>query len=233
MQANPNGIPTIRDGYRSPQEQAHLPAGSTRVGPCGSYHQYGLAADFDASQNSLRWMRENASRFGLSPVTHANPTTGCTPSGFCDAGHIQIAGPRPPTNQCGICAAGSGGDGKLPSSSTSNSSAGSGGSSGGMSGGAPGPASLPDDIQPYTPKAPGVCDPGYSFISGLCNFGTPSSSVNPPAPAPAGSAGISSQSSPPPGAYSLQQSLPNASLTDFFPQTGSTSAFLAVSRQHD
>src|SRR3989344_4575263 len=113
MQAAPGGPPTIRDGYRSPQAQANLPRGSTRVGPCGSYHQYGMAADFNASEQTLRWMRVNAAQFGLSPVTNANPVTGCTARGFCDGGHIQIAGPKPPRNQCGMCATETG-DGVLP-----------------------------------------------------------------------------------------------------------------------
>ncbi len=114
MQAVPGGSPVITDGYRSPQAQANLPAASTRVGPCGSYHQYGMAADFNTTNAAtLKWMRENASQFGLSPVTNANPVTGCTLHGFCDGGHIQIAGPKPPLNQCGICAT-SGGNGSLP-----------------------------------------------------------------------------------------------------------------------
>lgn len=195
MQANPNGIPTIRDGYRSPQAQANLPAGSTKVGPCGSYHQYGMAADFDANQQSLRWMRENASQYGLSPVTNANPTTGCTGSGFCDAGHIQIAGARPPVNQCGVCSA-AGGNGMLPASpgggvgggmpgGMGGGGMGSGMGGGGMSGSMPQSGQqgagaqqtpYPDDFRPYTPNQAGVCDPGFTYIGTQCqptNFDCP------------------------------------------------------------
>ena len=112
LQAVPGGsIPTVTDGYRSPEEQARLPKGSTTVGPCGSYHQYGLAADFnETDEKTLQWMRVNASRFGLSPVTNANPVTGCTRSShpFCDSGHIQMQGALPPRNQCGQCSGGTG-----------------------------------------------------------------------------------------------------------------------------
>lgn len=116
MENVPGGPPTIDSAYRSPQEQANLPPGSTQVGPCGSYHQYGMAADFNlANAQTQQWMRQNASRYGLAPVTNANPMTGCTPRGFCDGGHIQIAGEKPPLNQCGICSAtGPGTSGTIP-----------------------------------------------------------------------------------------------------------------------
>lgn len=105
LQSVPGGPPTITDGYRSPADQIRARAsGASKVGPCGSYHQYGLAADFnDSDQKTLQWMRMNASRFGLAPVTNANPATGCTPSGFCDYGHIQIAARLPSRDQCGLC----------------------------------------------------------------------------------------------------------------------------------
>jgi len=142
MESAPTGIPKVTDGYRSPAAQANLPAGSTKVGPCGSYHQYGMAADFNlADKKTLDWMRINASRFGLSPVTNANPVTGCTARGFCDSGHIQIAGPLPSRDQCGTCASGGTGDGTLPYVRT---------------------ASMPDDIysSPYqTPLSNGLFPP--------------------------------------------------------------------------
>lgn len=182
MQANPNGIPTITDGYRGLAAQAQAQAsGASKVGPCGSYHQYGMAADFNnTSKDSLRWMRENAAQFGLAPVTNANPTTGCTGSGFCDYGHIQMGGPKPPANQCGACAGGEGGNGLLPNQPGTGGSSGaapSGGGSGmgGMPQGGGGSASkggsgLPDDMQPYKPTTPGSCDPGYSYINGQCHL---------------------------------------------------------------
>jgi hypothetical protein len=107
MQAVPGGPPTITDGYRGLAAQAAaLASGASKVGPCGSYHQYGLAADFNnASKQTLQWMRVNASQFGLAPVTNGDPTSGCTSHGFCDYGHIQIAGPLPSRDQCALCSA--------------------------------------------------------------------------------------------------------------------------------
>lgn len=189
MQANPNGIPTIRDGYRGQAAQAQaLASGASKVGPCGSYHQYGMAADFDANQQSLRWMRENSSQYGLSPVTNANPTTGCTGSGFCDPGHIQIAGQRPAANQCGICSTdGGAGNGVLPPGAgggMGGGGMGGGQGGGGQSGGGGQPSAgmpstqqsqptaqqqLPDDMRPYTPTTPGVCDAGYRYLNGQCH----------------------------------------------------------------
>jgi hypothetical protein len=113
MEAVPGGIPTITDAYRGKAAQAQAQAsGASQVGPCGSYHQYGLAADFNNSNaTTLRWMRLNAPQYGLAP-TGINPVTGCGTSGFCDPGHIQMAGPLPPEDQCGIC--NSTGNGVLP-----------------------------------------------------------------------------------------------------------------------
>ena len=109
MKETPGGVPKItgqEGAYRRPEAQiAAQRSGASQVGPCASYHQYGLAVDFNSSNTQTqRWLRENASRFGLSPVTNANPTTGCTPRGFCDYGHIQISGQLPPREQCGLCA---------------------------------------------------------------------------------------------------------------------------------
>jgi len=104
MESAPGGPPQITGAYRTPQEQNALPSGSTQVAACGSYHNYGLAVDFNNSSGAVtRWLRENAASKGLAPVTNANPTTGCTARGFCDSGHIQMAGAKPPLNQCGQC----------------------------------------------------------------------------------------------------------------------------------
>jgi hypothetical protein len=113
MQAVPGGIPTITDAYRGKAAQAQAQAsGASQVGPCGSYHQYGLAADFNTTNaTTLRWMRLNAPQYGLAP-TGVDPVTGCGTSGFCDPGHIQMAGPLPSADQCGIC--NSTGNGVLP-----------------------------------------------------------------------------------------------------------------------
>ncbi|MBI5456797.1 hypothetical protein HY969_03560 [Candidatus Kaiserbacteria bacterium] len=98
MEAAPGGPPIITDGYRSPQAQARLPRGSTKVGPCGSYHQYGLAADFNSKAN-LQWMHANSRNFGLRPITG--------PGGW-DPGHFQDM--RGIFGQCGACSGGPGGE---------------------------------------------------------------------------------------------------------------------------
>jgi hypothetical protein len=114
MSAVPGSTPTIRDGYRSPETQANLPAGSTRAGACQSYHQYGMAADIDASSETLLWMRRNSASFGLAPVSRCAVETGRTcDNKFSDPGHIQIAGDRPSKDQCGICSTASKGSGRV------------------------------------------------------------------------------------------------------------------------
>ena len=114
MQAVPGGVPTITDAYRGKAAQAQAQSsGASQLGPCGSYHQYGLAADFNnTNATTLRWMRLNAPQYGLAP-TGVDPTSGCGHSGFCDPGHIQMAGSLPAADQCGVCNS-AGGDGVLP-----------------------------------------------------------------------------------------------------------------------
>ncbi len=111
IQAVPAGLPkpVINDGYRSPVAQANLPAGSTRVGPCGSYHQYGLAADFNnTGAQTVTWIRANVSQFGLAVI------------GAWDPAHVQDGGARPPTSQCAqSCNGSTGGYGTLDGSYTS------------------------------------------------------------------------------------------------------------------
>ncbi|HTR18665.1 MAG TPA: M15 family metallopeptidase [Candidatus Paceibacterota bacterium] len=105
MQAVPSnlGQVLIDSAYRNPGEQPGLVAsGASKVGACGSYHNYGLAADFnDSSKPVINWIRANASQFGLAVI--GNPTSGCFSSGFCDPAHVQESGPLPPASQCGIC----------------------------------------------------------------------------------------------------------------------------------
>ena len=124
MKAAPGGPPTVTDGYRGLAAQAQaLASGASKVGPCGSYHQYGMAADFNNSSAQVtQWLRLNAPQYGLAPVSYSNPTTGCTPSGFCDLGHIQNGGGLPSRDQCGICATDNGGNGVLPASASSGQS---------------------------------------------------------------------------------------------------------------
>jgi hypothetical protein len=97
------GAVVIDSGYRAPSTQISLVAsGASRAGPCQSYHNYGLAVDFNNSSKSVvQWIRANVSRFGLATI--GNPVSGCFASGFCDPAHIQEAGPLPPISQCGIC----------------------------------------------------------------------------------------------------------------------------------
>lgn len=133
MEAVPGGVPIITDGYRSPQAQARLPSGSTKAGPCQSYHQYGLAADFNSRAN-LPWMRANSRSYGINTI------------GAWDPGHFQDSRGR--FGQCGACSGGPGGD--LASAP------------GGGGGGIPSPASLGQSIrqalglnqQPQPPSPP-------------------------------------------------------------------------------
>lgn len=116
MQAVPGGPPTITDGYRGAAAQnAAKSNGASQVGWCSSYHNYGMAADFNnSSKTMLLWMRQNAPQYGLTPIPTLNVQTGCSyTSSFCDPAHIQIQGPHPSADQCGVCAT-TGGDGTLP-----------------------------------------------------------------------------------------------------------------------
>lgn len=147
MEAVPGGVPNITDGYRSPQRQASLPAGTTNAGPCQSYHQYGQAADFNnSSQQTLYWMRSHAAQYGLAPVSPCAIPTGSTCSGsLVDPGHIQIAGSHAPPDQCGICS-NTAGQGALPAPATVTPS--------------------PDDI----PGGELSCPNGYALFNGQCVF---------------------------------------------------------------
>lgn len=133
MEAVPGGPPTITDGYRGQAAQnAAKASGASQVGWCDGYHNYGLAADFNStSAATLRWMRENAPRYGLSHLPAMSVQTGCSlkGTGFCDPAHIQIAGEK--IGQCGACSndrgngalpdpAGSGGSQRNASSPLSN-----------------------------------------------------------------------------------------------------------------
>ena len=94
MQAVPGGPPVITSGYRSPDQQNAIitsGSGATRVTTaCGSYHVWGLAADFNndtASQTA--WMRANARTYGIATI------------GTWDPNHFQDANGR--YGQCGVC----------------------------------------------------------------------------------------------------------------------------------
>ncbi|MDR3571962.1 MAG: M15 family metallopeptidase [Candidatus Pacebacteria bacterium] len=108
MQAVPGGPPVITSGYRSITEQNSIIArgdGATRVTTaCGSYHVWGLAADFNNSNaQQTAWMRANAASYGIATI------------GAWDPNHFQDAGGR--QGQCGVCNA-SGGNGTLSSAAT-------------------------------------------------------------------------------------------------------------------
>ena len=113
MEQVPGGPPVITDAYRSQADQQRIinkGDGATRVStPCGSYHPFGLAADFNQNkQAQTDWMRANAQKFGFNTL------------GTWDPNHMQDARGR--TGQCGACSA-DGPDGVLPPSSASPSTA--------------------------------------------------------------------------------------------------------------
>lgn len=92
MEAVPGGIPVISSGYRPPQAQTALVAsGASKAGPCQSYHNYGLAADFNGKANTP-WMRANSRNFGINTI------------GAWDPGHFQDNRGR--FGQCGACSGG-------------------------------------------------------------------------------------------------------------------------------
>ena len=176
MQAVPGGIPTIVSGYRPPEAQVALVRnGASKVGPCGSYHNYGLAADFSANAQTLQWMRINSFQYGLAP-TGVNPVTGCSSSGFCDYGHIQIGGSK--TGQCGACS-NYRGDGSLanpPSNdpSLSNSIR----QALGMPPPPPPPPPLQQPTPPSQPTTPAqLTSPGQTTVSPDMNTVQPTSSL--------------------------------------------------------
>ena len=101
MEAVPGGPPIITDAYRDPGKQNALVAsGASRAGPCQSYHNYGLAADFNSSGSKIPWMRDNSRNFGINTI------------GTWDPNHFQDAAGR--YGQCGACSGGQGGNGFLP-----------------------------------------------------------------------------------------------------------------------
>lgn len=109
-QAATGKMPIITDGYRSMAQQQSIinrGDGSTRVStPCGSYHPWGLAADFNQVDGATEnWMRSNYRNFGFSHL------------GW-DRNHYQDA--RGKVGQCGQCTA-DGPDGVMPPSSASPS----------------------------------------------------------------------------------------------------------------
>ncbi len=136
MEAVPGGPPVITSGYRTKAEQQAIingGNGATRVTtPCGSYHPWGLAADFNNNARSTSaWMRANAQRFGITTI------------GEWDYNHFQDAQGK--YGNCGECDKGSGGNGVLPDS------AGGGGSAPSVSGQIRSALGMPP--QPPTPPA--------------------------------------------------------------------------------
>ncbi len=142
MQSAPGGPPTITSGYRGEAVQTAAKAsGASQVGWCDGYHNYGLAADFNnASKETKLWLRTNAPSFGLTRLPAMNISDGCSSrgSGFCDPAHIQIEGPHPGRDQCGICDTSHGGGGALPTNASSNNSSSS---------------AYPEDIEPPGPRS--------------------------------------------------------------------------------
>ena len=108
MEAVPGGPPIITSGYRSEAEQNSIISrgdGATQVKTaCGSYHPWGLAADFNNNSRQMSaWMRANARTFGITTI------------GEWDFHHFQDGQGK--YGQCGVCSSGSGGNGLLPDSS--------------------------------------------------------------------------------------------------------------------
>lgn len=95
-------IPHITSLYRSPAAQAkELAAGHSKVGPCRSYHQYSLAADFNSVNlrrgltPAIKWMRANAGRYGFAILNER-----------FDPAHFQLRSLRVsqlPRGMCGRC----------------------------------------------------------------------------------------------------------------------------------
>lgn len=89
MESVPGGIPTIISAYRPPEAQIALVAsGASKAGPCQSYHNYGLAVDFN-NTSQISWMRANAWTKGLNII------------GAWDPNHFQDARGR--FGKCGEC----------------------------------------------------------------------------------------------------------------------------------
>lgn len=101
MEAVPGGPPVITDGYRDPSKQAALvQSGASRAGYCMSYHNYGLAADFNNNtRTQTAWMRANSTKYGINVI------------GDWDPNHFQDADGR--YGQCGACS-NDAGNGALP-----------------------------------------------------------------------------------------------------------------------
>lgn len=89
MESVPGGPPTIISAYRPPEAQiALVRSGASKAGPCQSYHNYGLAVDFN-NTSQISWMRANAWTKGINII------------GAWDPNHFQDARGR--FGQCGKC----------------------------------------------------------------------------------------------------------------------------------
>ncbi|OGG51943.1 hypothetical protein A3C18_01735 [Candidatus Kaiserbacteria bacterium RIFCSPHIGHO2_02_FULL_54_11b] len=107
MEAVPGGPPTIISAYRPPGSQIALVAsGASKAGPCESYHNYGLAVDFN-NNSQIGWMRANSRQFGINII------------GAWDPNHFQDARGR--FGQCGACSNYTG-NGMLPDPPSTQSS---------------------------------------------------------------------------------------------------------------
>lgn len=97
MEQVPGGPPVITGAYRTQGEQQNIinqRDGSTRVKtPCGSYHTWGLAVDFnnEGDAQKVQWMRAHARGSGLGIL------------GNWDPGHFQDGSGK--NGQCGACQA--------------------------------------------------------------------------------------------------------------------------------
>jgi hypothetical protein len=109
---NERGLPKpiINSAYRNSADQEKaLASGASKVGTCGSYHQYGMAGDFNNSgAPTVAWIRANVPQFGLAVI------------GTWDPAHVQNGGRLPPRDQCMTeCKDGKGTNGTLPDTEVS------------------------------------------------------------------------------------------------------------------
>ncbi len=168
MEAVPGGVPKITDAYRPPEAQNALVAsGASRAGPCVSYHNYGLGADFNEnSSQQTQWMRSNASAYGIGTI------------GAWDPNHFQNGSGK--YGQCGVCNGSNGYSGTQP----------------GQAGGIPlAPAQTPLQAMQsfFSPPQPQQCPQGYMMMNGTClppqaaatqQTSNPYSYLSPPPPPP-------------------------------------------------
>ncbi|MBI5457767.1 hypothetical protein HY971_03515 [Candidatus Kaiserbacteria bacterium] len=152
MEAVPGGPPTIISAYRPPEAQVALvKSGASKAGPCQSYHNYGLAVDFN-NTSRISWMRANSQGYGINII------------GAWDPNHFQDARGR--FGQCGKCSNYKG-DGTL-----AEPPGGSGGLSGQIRQALGMQQQPPMPPQPTLPSQPTPPTPTQPTISGQINTTT-------------------------------------------------------------